>query len=117
MQRGPGRAALQSRPTSAASASGTTSDAAAAPFAELLDELRDAQTALAVAEHRISFWRECPVTEEASCAAYRSYEAHETLLEARNVIDRVVEIVRLEVANTLRHTNEAKPKEAAPQRY
>ena len=64
----------------------------------LLAELYEAQTALAIAEHYVSFWGTCPSTEEMSSSEYHSRAAHEALREARDIIDRVVEELRIQVA-------------------
>jgi hypothetical protein len=64
----------------------------------LLAELHEAQTALAIAEHYVSFWRAYPSTEETPSSEYHSYAAHEALHEARDIIDCVVEELRIQVA-------------------
>jgi hypothetical protein len=64
----------------------------------LLAELHKAQTALAIAEHYVSFWRAYPSTKEKPSSEYHSYAAHEALREARDIIDCVVEVLRIQVA-------------------
>jgi hypothetical protein len=54
--------------------------------------------ALAIAEHYVSFWRAYPSTEETPSSEYHSYAAHEALHEARDIIDCVVEELRIQVA-------------------
>lgn len=51
---------------------------------QLLSELHEAQNALAIVEHYV----------------YSSV-AHESLHEARNIIDRVIEMLRIEVAGPI----------------
>lgn len=64
----------------------------------LLAELHEAQTVLAIAEHHVSSWRTYSSTKEKPSSGYHSYLAHEALREARNIIDRVVEELRIQVA-------------------
>jgi transcriptional regulator GlxA family with amidase domain len=66
---------------------------------QLVDEVHDAQTALAVAEHyiRSSSQKITPYT------AYRFFATHDALHEARKAIDRVIEMLRAEAARLLQH--------------
>lgn len=64
----------------------------------LLAELHEAQTALALAEHYVSVWRAYPPTNETPSSEYHSYVAHEALHKARDIIDSVIEELRIQVA-------------------
>jgi 2-phospho-L-lactate transferase/gluconeogenesis factor (CofD/UPF0052 family) len=68
---------------------------------QLLDEVHDAQAALAVAEHYISF---CPQIIS-HCSTSHFYATHEALHEARKTVDRVIELLRAEAARSLRRSD------------
>jgi hypothetical protein len=72
----------------------------------LLAELHEAQTALAIAEHYVSFWRAYPSTEEMPSSEYHSYAAHEALREARHIIDSVIEELRIQVTGVPQDVDE-----------
>jgi hypothetical protein len=63
---------------------------------QLRDEMRDAQAALAVAEHYISC---CPQTLR-HLSTYQSYATHEALHEAHKIIGRVIELLRAEAGRS-----------------
>jgi transcriptional regulator GlxA family with amidase domain len=65
---------------------------------QLVDEVHDAQAALAVAEHYISSSSQ----KTTSYAMHQFYATHEALHEARKTIDRVIEMLRAEAARSLR---------------
>jgi hypothetical protein len=71
------------------------------PPKQCLDEVHDAQAALAVAEHYISF---CPQTISPS-STYHFYATHEALHEARRAIDRVIELLRAETGRSLQRSD------------
>ena len=60
---------------------------------QLLDEVHDAQAALAAAEYYIS----CSLQKISLCSHF--YATHEALHEARKTIDRVIEMLRVEAAD------------------
>lgn len=64
----------------------------------LLAELHEAQTALAIVEHYVGHCCGYPSTEETPSGEYHLHAVHEALHEAREIIDRVVEILRIQVA-------------------
>ena len=64
----------------------------------LLDEVHNAQAALATAEHYI----DCPQKVRPG-ATYHFYATHEALHEARKTIDCVIEMLRAEVARSRQH--------------
>jgi hypothetical protein len=66
----------------------------------LLAELYEAQTALVTAEYYVSCWCAYPSTTETPSSTYQSSAAHEALHEALDIIDRVVEALRIQVAGT-----------------
>ena len=66
----------------------------------LLSELYQAQTALAIVEYHFSCWRAYPFTGNAPPFRHHSYAAHEALHETREIIDRVIEELRIQVAGT-----------------
>jgi hypothetical protein len=65
---------------------------------ELLSELHEAQNALAIVDRYFNLWSTYPSTKETPSSGHHSYVAHEALHEARNIIERVVEVLRIEVA-------------------
>jgi hypothetical protein len=65
----------------------------------LLDEVHNAQAALAAAEHFISF---SPQKVKPG-ATYHFYATHEALHEARKTIDGVIEMLRTEAARSRQH--------------
>lgn len=64
----------------------------------LLAKLHEAQTALTIAEHYVRIWREYPSTNKTPSSEYHPYMAHEALHEARDIIDCVVEELRIQAA-------------------
>lgn len=66
---------------------------------QLVGEVHDAQTALALAGHYISSCSQ-KTTPYATC---RFFATHEALHEARKTIDRVIEMLRAEAAGSLQH--------------
>jgi hypothetical protein len=62
----------------------------------LLAELHEAQTALAIVESYLGCQPAYPSTE--NTPASKSYAAHEALREARDIIDRVIEELAIQVA-------------------
>jgi hypothetical protein len=68
---------------------------------QLVDEVHDAQAALAVAEHYIS---SCP-QKIAPYATHHFFATHEALHEARKTIDSVIETLRAEAAASLQRDN------------
>lgn len=66
----------------------------------LLAELYEAQTALVTAEYYVSCWCAYPSTAETPSSRYQSGEAHKALHEALDIIDQVVEALRIQVAGT-----------------
>lgn len=67
----------------------------------LLAELYQAQAALGIAEYHLRLWLANSVTGNMPFRAYRSYAAREAVNEAGEIIDRIAEMLRLEVAGTL----------------
>jgi hypothetical protein len=72
---------------------------------QLLDEVHDAQAALAVAEHHISFRPQ----KISPCSTYHFYATHEALHEARKTVDRVIELLRAEARSLQRGDAEPEP--------
>jgi hypothetical protein len=66
---------------------------------QLVDEVHDAQVALAVAARYLSSGSQ----KMTPYATYHSCATHEALHEARKAIDRVIEMLRAEVAGSLPH--------------
>lgn len=64
----------------------------------LLAELHEAQNALSITEHYVMHWCAYPPTEKTLFSARHSRAAYEALREACNIIDRIVEILRIEAA-------------------
>jgi hypothetical protein len=79
----------------------------------LLSELHEAQTALAIVEYHVNCWLAYPFTGNAPPSRHHSYAAHEALHEAREIIDRVIEELRIQVAGTPFDTEE-KPSDEPP---
>jgi hypothetical protein len=64
----------------------------------LLAELCEVQTALAMVEYHISCWHAYPATENAPPSGRQYYAAHESLCDARGIVDSIVEELRIQVA-------------------
>lgn len=64
----------------------------------LLAELHEAQTALAIVEYYISCRNAYPSTEDEQPSRRHSYAAREALREVRDIIDRIVEELRIQIA-------------------
>ncbi len=67
---------------------------------ELLAELHEAQIALAIAEHHIRLWRTNSVTGNRPFRQHHSCVAHEALYESGKTIDRVAEMLKIQVNST-----------------
>ncbi|MBV8992802.1 MAG: hypothetical protein JO287_03655 [Pseudonocardiales bacterium] len=65
----------------------------------LLGELQEAKTAPAMAEYYLSF--RYSHRHEALFSAHHFCVAHEAVWEARNAIDQVIEMLRIEATETL----------------
>jgi len=72
----------------------------------LLAELHEAQTALAIVDYYISCLNAYPFAENALPRRYHSYAAHDALREARDIIDRLVEELRIQIVGILLDTDE-----------
>jgi uncharacterized membrane protein YccC len=77
----------------------------------LLADLLDAQTALATVTYYISCWRAHPTTQNSALSRRHAYAAHEALHEARDIVDGVIEQLRIQVAETPLNDDEKKPDE------
>jgi hypothetical protein len=75
--------------------------AADQPDDGLLNELKHAQVALGIAEYHLRLWRANSVTGNVPFRVYRAYAAHEAVHEAGGIIDRIAEMLRIEVSGTL----------------
>lgn len=77
----------------------------------LLAELHETQTALAIVAYYVSCWRAYPSTDDTLLARHHSYAAYEALREAREIIDRLVEELRIQVAEIPLNSDEKTPDE------
>lgn len=77
----------------------------------LLAELHEAHIALAIVEHYVSCWQARPSTQKPPPSRHHPYAAHEALHEARNIIDRVIEQLRIQVADAPVNADEKMPDE------
>jgi hypothetical protein len=64
----------------------------------LLAELYEVQTALAMVEYHISCWNTYLATESPHPSGRQYYAAHESLCDARGIVDGIVEELRIQVA-------------------
>ena len=70
----------------------------------LLAELHEVQTTLAIVEYYLNCWNAYLPAEDTPPRGRHFYAAHETLREARDIIDGIVEKLRIQVAGiTLDH--------------
>lgn len=64
----------------------------------LLAELHEVQTTLAIVEYYLNCWNAYLPAEDTLPRGRHFYAAHETLREARDIIDGIVEKLRIQVA-------------------
>ena len=64
----------------------------------LLAELHEVQTTLAIVEYYINCWNSYPPAENISSRGRHYYAVRETLREARDIVDGIVEELRIQVA-------------------
>ncbi len=64
----------------------------------LLAELHEVQTTLAIVEYYLNCWNAYLPAEDTPPRGRHFYAAHETLREARDIIDGIVEKLRIQVA-------------------
>lgn len=64
----------------------------------LLAELHEVQTTLAIVEYYLNCWNAYLPVEDTPPRGHHFYAAHETLREARDIIDGIVEKLRIQVA-------------------
>ena len=81
----------------------------------LLADLLDAQTALATVTYYISCWRAHPTMHNSPLSRRHAYAAHEALHEARDIINGVIEQLRIQVAETPLDDDEKSPSNCGAQ--
>jgi|SRR5579884_1960874 hypothetical protein len=74
----------------------------------LLAELHEVQTTLAIVEYYINCWNVSSPAESAPACRRHYYAAHETLREARDIVDDIVEELRVQVAEIVLDADEKK---------
>jgi hypothetical protein len=77
----------------------------------LLAELLEAQSALTIVAYCLRCWRAHPPTRNTLPSRHHLWAAHEALYDARDIIDRVIEELRIQVAEIPWNIDEKTPYE------